>query len=186
MCGAEGITARRRRLRRFSSSASLPPVLAHASLATTDMAFTAFLGAAFLAGMIWLEQPNPKTGMAFGAATGLAIVCKFSTFAFFPAGVLALACYLVAGGSIAKRISEAARPRAASFGLAVGIACVVVWAVYRFSFGAPGGQGMPVPAPELFQGIRDVAEHNQHGHPGYLLGAYSRFGFWYFYPVRWR
>ena len=43
----------------------LPPVLAHASVATTDMAFTAFLGAAFLTGMIWLEQPTLKTGKAF-------------------------------------------------------------------------------------------------------------------------
>jgi 4-amino-4-deoxy-L-arabinose transferase-like glycosyltransferase len=147
------------------------------------MAFTAFLGAAFLTGMIWLEQPNLKTGMAFGAATGLAMVSKFSTFAFFPAGILALACYLIAGRFDWNRISQAVRPRAASFGSAVAVACLVVWAAYRFSFGAPGGHGIPVPAPELFQGIRDVAEHNQHGHPGYLLGAYSRFGFWYFYPV---
>ena len=161
----------------------LPPVLAHASLATTDMAFTAFLGAAFLTGTIWLEEPNLKTGAAFGAATGLAIVSKFSTLAFFPAGILALACYLFAARFDSKRIMQAVRPRAASFGLAVGVACALVWAVYRFSFGAPGGHGIPMPAPELFQGIRDVAEHNQHGHPGYLMGAYSRFGFWYFYPV---
>ena len=33
----------------------LPPVLAHAGLATTDMGLTAFLGAAFLAGVVWIE-----------------------------------------------------------------------------------------------------------------------------------
>ena len=33
----------------------LPPVLAHAGLATTDMALTAFLGAAFLSGLVWVE-----------------------------------------------------------------------------------------------------------------------------------
>ncbi len=46
----------------------LPPILAHAGLATTDMACTAFLGAAFLAGAIWMEEPSPRTGAIFGSA----------------------------------------------------------------------------------------------------------------------
>ena len=38
----------------------LPPVLAHAGLATTDMALTALLGAAFLTGLIWIEKPTVR------------------------------------------------------------------------------------------------------------------------------
>src|SRR3954452_415248 len=36
----------------------LPPVLAHAGLATTDMALTAWLSAAFLSAILWLERPG--------------------------------------------------------------------------------------------------------------------------------
>ena len=36
----------------------LPPILAHAGLATTDMACTAFLAAAFLAAVVWMEEPS--------------------------------------------------------------------------------------------------------------------------------
>src|SRR5579863_6716235 len=52
----------------------LPPVLGHAGLATTDMALTALLGAAFVAGYRWLENPTPANGALFGAATGLMIL----------------------------------------------------------------------------------------------------------------
>ena len=36
----------------------LPPILAHAGLATTDMALTATFGAAFLAMLLWVERPS--------------------------------------------------------------------------------------------------------------------------------
>jgi hypothetical protein len=72
----------------------LPPVLAHAGLATTDMALTAFTGTSFLAGWIWLERRTAVSAAAFGAAVGLAILSKFSFLAFFPAiVVLALTAY---------------------------------------------------------------------------------------------
>src|SRR5690242_13004853 len=72
----------------------LEPVLAHAGLATTDMALTAFLGAAFLTGVIWIERPSAATGAMFGAAAGLAVASKFSALPYFPAAAaLGLAFY---------------------------------------------------------------------------------------------
>ena len=155
----------------------LPPVLAHAGLATTDMALTAFLGAAFLTGLIWVERPTPGHAALFGASTGMAMLSKFSTLAFFPAGAgLALAWYFATERPKLGWLVGAARKRIPSLGLAVLIACLPIWAGYRFSFGK-------VPAPELFQGIQDVMRHNAEGHPGFLLGERSNTGFWYFYPV---
>jgi hypothetical protein len=155
----------------------LPPVLAHAGLATTDMALTAFLGAAFLTGLIWVERPTLGHAALFGASTGLAMLSKFSTLAFFPAGVgLALAWYFATERPKLGWLVNAARKRVPSLGLAVPIACLLIWAGYRFSFAK-------VPAPELFQGIQDVMRHNAEGHPGFLLGERSNTGFWYFYPV---
>jgi hypothetical protein len=155
----------------------LPPVLAHAGLATTDMALTAFLGAAFLSALIWVENPTRARAALFGVCTGLAMLSKFSTLVFFPAGVgLALAWYFVTERPKLGWLAGAARKRMPSLGLAVLVACLLIWTGYRFSFSK-------VPAPELFQGIQDVMRHNAEGHPSFLLGERSNMGFWYFYPV---
>jgi hypothetical protein len=150
----------------------LPPVLAHAGLATTDMALTAWLGAAFLTGLMWVEQPSLQRAACFGLATGLAVLSKFSSLAFFPAAAaLALAWYAIDKRPSPGALARAAAARLPSFCLAVAIGFLAVWAGYRFSLGP------------LFQGIRDVMKHNAGGHPSYLLGKRSLSGFWYFYPV---
>src|SRR5215831_9375635 len=65
---------------------SLPPVLAHAGLATTDMAVTAFLLCALYAFASWLREGNILFhGVLFGVTVGLAVLSKFSTFLFLPA-----------------------------------------------------------------------------------------------------
>ena len=60
---------------------------------------------------------------------------------------------------------------------------LLIWAGYRFSFGAPDFSSLRLPAPEVFSGIRAVMRHNSTGHPTYFLGQRSITGFWYFYPV---
>ncbi len=155
----------------------LPPVLAHGGLATTDMALTAFMGAAFLTGLIWLQKPSAANGVLFGVATALAILSKFSTLVFLPAAAAAaLAWYFAAERPGTAAVLRAVRPRLATFGLAVLTACLLIWAGYRFSFDK-------VPAPELWLGIREVIEHNAKGHAAYLLGQRSPDGFWDFFPV---
>jgi hypothetical protein len=150
----------------------LPPILAHASLATTDMALTAFLGAAFLTGLQWTERPTWKHGLLFGAATGLAAVSKFSSLVFFPAAAaLALAGYLFFQRPARAALISSVKERLPSFGLAVATGAIIVAAVYRFSLSA------------LFGGLRAVEAHNTEGHFAYLLGRRSTGGFWYFYPV---
>jgi hypothetical protein len=162
----------------------LPPVLAHAGLATTDMALTAFLGAAFLTGLVWIEQPTRVHAIWFGASTGLAVLSKFSCLAFLPASAaVALAWYLFSERPRIAWLARAVRERLPSFGLAVLVACLLIWAGYRFSFGRVEFAGMRLPAPELFRGIQQVIEHNALGHGGYLLGQRSQTGWWYFFEV---
>ena len=162
----------------------LPPVLAHAELATTDMALTAFLGAAFVSALAWLEQPSPLSGALFGACTGLAMLSKFSVVAFLPASfAVALIWFLLAERPTLAWLAAAVKRRLPSFGLAVLVGMVVIWAGYRLSFGAPDFTSLRLPAPEVFSGIRAVMRHNATGHPTYLLGMRNITGFWYFYPV---
>jgi 4-amino-4-deoxy-L-arabinose transferase-like glycosyltransferase len=150
----------------------LPPVLAHAGLATTDMAVTALLGAAYVAALGWVSSPTWRRGVLFGAATGLAAVAKFSSLVFFPAAIaLAFAGHLIFERLPLATLVHACKQRLPSFGLAVANGALVVAAAYRFSLSA------------FFAGIRAVAAHNAEGHPAYLLGRRSSGGFWYYYPV---
>jgi hypothetical protein len=161
----------------------LPPVLAHAGLATTDMALTAFLGAAFLAGREWLERPSPKSAAIFGVCGALAVASKFSSLAYFPAAAgLALIGYFAAGLAPAG-VMRAIRERLPSFGVAIGVALVIVWAAYRFSFGKVDFAPFPLPAPEFYKGIQEVIKHNNEGHLSYLFGKISPTGFQGFYFV---
>ncbi|MBZ5621557.1 MAG: glycosyltransferase family 39 protein [Acidobacteriia bacterium] len=162
----------------------LPPVLAHAGLATTDMAVAAFLGAAFLAALVWVERPTAFDAVLFGAATGLAALSKSSSLVFFPAIVIvALAWYCADERPGVRSVAVAVKQWIPTFGLAVITGFLLIWAGYRFSFGAVGFANLRLPAPEFYSGIQAVMQHNAEGHPTYLLGQRSHSGFWYFYPV---
>ena len=162
----------------------LPPVLAHAGLATTDMPLTAMLAASFVTGIMWLERPTTRRSALFGTCTGLAILSKFSVFAFLPAtAVAALLCYLVAVRPSLRNLLDDIRQRLLPFLIAVAVAIFVIWAGYRFSIGKSGFAGLTLPFPQLFDGIGEVLAHNTQGHHSYLFGRLSQFGWWYYYPV---
>jgi 4-amino-4-deoxy-L-arabinose transferase-like glycosyltransferase len=162
----------------------LEPVLAHAGVATTDMALTACLGAAFLSAVRWMEEPSNGRAALFGLCGGLAIVSKYSSLAFFPAAVLiALFWYRTLGWPKSEELRRALGRRLPGLALAAVIVCIVIVAAFRFSWGDSGIAGLKLPAAAFFRGVRGLAEHNTEGHPGYLLGQRSKTGFWYFYPV---
>jgi hypothetical protein len=147
-----------------------PPVLAHAGLATTDMALTATFGAAFLTGLVWLENPSWKWTTVLGIALAAGTLSKFSFLVYFPASA-AIAAVVYCVVERPAGIGALVRARLAPLGAALLLACLLIWAGYRFSFHG-------VPAPELFQGIDEVRQHNRAGNPSYLLGKYSDSGFW--------
>ena len=155
----------------------LPPVLAHAGLATTDMACTAFLGAAFLSACVLVEEPSPRRAALFGLCAGLAMLAKFSAPVFFVACVAAARFWYLAS----ERRRAAADRLGSSFlsllGLAALVASVVIWAGYRFSV-VHG-----VPAPEFWAGLGQLKGHVVSGDHAYVLGRLSDKGFWYFFPV---
>jgi hypothetical protein len=164
----------------------IPPVLAHAGFSTTDIGLSACLGAAFYSAIVWAERPSTRTALVFGAATSLSVLAKFSALAFLPACILiALLFYMAVERPGFQRLALLARERAPSFGIAVGAAIFVWWAGYLFSFGkVPGWNGgISVPAPEFWDGIGVVLRHNTLGHPAFLLGQVSLFGWWYYFPV---
>jgi len=153
------------------------PVLAHAGLATLDMALAATTAAALFAFTRWLEHPSLPRSLVLGAASAAALVTKFSAVVFLPAGAAAiLAVWWF------HRPTTAAWPTPKAVAWAVGAAAFVIWAVYGFSFG-PVTTGAAVPAPEFWRGLGEVLDHKRAGWEGYLLGHISTTGWWYFFPV---
>ncbi len=182
----------------------LPTILAHSAVATTDVPLTAMLGFALYAFVLWLREPNARTAALFGIATALAVCSKFSTFVFLPGCALPiLIMYHFAGKP---------KWRALFRTVAVAALCafLVTWAIYRFShqplakvtsvperaaakvFGGSSRMTklvdgiawlVPVPAPELFDGLRTVRNQNSEGTRQYFMGEVGTRGWWYFFFV---
>jgi len=53
-----------------------PTILAHAGLATTDMALTAFVSATLVASLYWTSKPDWRTSAILGLTLGLALLAN--------------------------------------------------------------------------------------------------------------
>lgn len=186
---------------------ALPPVLGHAGLATTDVAFLSTFALAMLTTVRWFEQPSLRRAVWMGLGIGVALSTKYSTLVFFPpCAAVTLALWF------ALRPRGTPIPwRAWLLGAAVVavLAPVVVWGAFRFDVGKlrdnpkaerviadcfpdEGSVGrrvfdwvaqQTVPAPDGVFGVLVLYSHTTLGHPAYALGRTSQQGFWYFYPL---
>ncbi len=163
---------------------TLPAVLAHAGLIATDMALACWTGAAGLVSLYWADRPDRNRSLIFGAVLGLAWISKFSALVFLPAAWVVMAGQAIAFRGLATKTdhqSHLSRLRAVA--TVLGVALLVVWAAYGFSFARVDFLHLRLPAPRFFLGLHAVWEHNRAGHPSYLLGRRSSEGFWYYFPV---
>jgi 4-amino-4-deoxy-L-arabinose transferase-like glycosyltransferase len=173
---------------------NLPPVLAHAGLATMDMAVAAGVLTALFTYTLWLEAGTWRRSVLFGMSLALALLCKFSSILLLPVGVAAITLLHP-------------RARQKRNWVWIPVAFVIVWGVYGFTFGPmtesvasdAAGQGgifakipqgllhavetLPVPAPAILDGLWQVHNHVDAGHTAFLLGRHSFHGWWYFFPV---
>jgi 4-amino-4-deoxy-L-arabinose transferase-like glycosyltransferase len=166
---------------------SLPPILGHAGVVTTDMAVAATLPLALLVFDAFLANPRWQRTLLLGGALGLGMLSKYSFLVFFPICAIVLL--------ILRRRFPFARMIVAGV-----IALLIVWVGYRFDVGpmvkshqfadawlngahlrALGD--IRVPAPLFWLGIVMLKAHNAGGHYAYLLGRYSDHGWWYYFPV---
>src|SRR6185312_10024192 len=166
-----------------------PQILAHAGFATNDLPLVATLVAALWTFTRWLDRPDARRTAVFAIAGAASIATKFSSLPFFAvAAVLIIAAWWAIP---AER--DGGEPRRMALGdlreparMAVAAAVIVgllVWAVYRFHTRMAWHGRIPLPAPELFTGIRALAAHNREGHTSYLLGHVSTHGWWWYWWV---
>jgi hypothetical protein len=108
------------------------------------------------------------------------MIAKYSLLVFLPAIWVAMyLCHWRGLRAVPGQLREHWRPAA----VAGAIACLVIWAGFRFSFGPPNFAHVSLPAPRFFDGLNDIRMHNQEGHSSYVLGERHHFGVWYFFPV---
>ncbi|HEX3578945.1 MAG TPA: glycosyltransferase family 39 protein [Thermoanaerobaculia bacterium] len=170
--------------------ASTPAVLAHAGLATTDMAVAAMLPAALYALTRFLAQPSTPRTIVLGIAIALGMLSKYSFLVYFPIAALIL-------------ILVRRRFPFLKLMIACVIAALLVWATFRFSFSTlqaadPRAAKMcaeafhapwlathiRLPAPDYINGFIEVELHNRHGHRAFLFGQMKDGrGWWYYFPV---
>ena len=163
---------------------TLPPILAHCGLATTDSSLCAMTAAAALASLYWADSPTRRRSIALGALTALAFCSKFSALLYLPAAWIAMmAVYLIGRRQNPMSLVREAWARRRPIALAAVALCLAIWAIYAFTFGRVDFLHLRLPAPRFFSGIHSVWLHSQRGHPAYLLGERSSTGFWYYFPT---
>jgi 4-amino-4-deoxy-L-arabinose transferase-like glycosyltransferase len=174
-----------------------PNLLAHTRLVTTDLAVTACSFIALYAFWRYLRRPTGwRLGLA-GLALGLALAAKLSALLLIPVmGVL----ILLESGRIAncrlriadrgERIAHRRRWafRSLSFAICrlsfvICVACLVIWALYRFEVRPWPGTGLPLPATTYLLNVRTLIGHAGRGHGAFLMGQVSTHGWWYYFPV---
>lgn len=158
-----------------------PNLVAHASVATTDMPLTLFLFLAFY--LLWEYACHPSLAILAGAggATGLALASKFSAISAVLSMGLVVAGYVAAGGAMplpwSRHAAMAGRPRrlrqaAATLCLLLAAAALVLLAVYF-------GQGFG----HWLSGLRWQVLRRGAGQPAYLLGEVSSEGWLSYFAV---
>lgn len=154
--------------------ANTPPVLAHAGLATTDLAAAATMTLALFLVQRWLEGPSAGRAAAVGAAAAVAFATKLSALAYLPLAAAALAAALAIAGraEAARRLGPAALLGQALIGAASLF--LVWWGLYGFAI-------HPYPLVEVVGGLVQLA--GMAGGANYFLGEIHPEGVWYFFPV---
>lgn len=176
-----------------------PPVLAHASLATTDVPLMALYTWSLICLLSFLERPTTLNAVLVGVSFALACLTKFTAILFYaPVAFLMLGVFWLR----LKRFPVPWRPLL----LAIVLVPLIIWAGYRFSIGpvyppgtytaskakllesaSPRQREMltqtSVPAHEFFRGLISVARNGATGRYSYLLGQTYTGGRLIFFPV---
>ncbi len=178
----------------LSLAAFCPNLIAHASLATTDLAGTAFGVLAVFALARWGDCPSHGRAAAAGAALGAALLTKLSAVVLAPLAMVAAAWVW--------RRSGAGRRTLLQLLVLLTAAWAVVSAGYGFrglavphhllQQGLAGGTVSPLartllgilPLPDAYlQGLAYVLGHASGSDLTYLLGRTSAEGSWFYFPV---
>ena len=163
-----------------------PNLMAHGRLATVDMALSLFTFVAAALFISMVERPRYATAIGVGLATAAAALSKTSGNILAPWFVLVLLIALAMG-----RVPEKKR-----LAICVGLALVSAFVFLEVFILAEGSEEyirgnfaelprLAVPFAEYLANLEAIRGWYSQGHdkPQFLLGEFSKRGWWYYYPV---
>jgi len=169
-----------------------PNILAHASVAGTDLGAACFITLALFALARFLRRPTlPRLAFA-GVTLGLAQGAKLSALLLLPVvGLLVLfglrrrrlLLLPIAHISHDASFRASVASRGISLALIFIIAGLTLWAIYGFEIGSVPGVPFPLPAASHSIPWLRLRQHMADGHSAFLLDQNSSQGWWYYFPV---
>jgi hypothetical protein len=161
-----------------------PNILAHGSLAATDMGATAFIFWAVWAFARYLQRPVKGRWWAAVLLLGLAQAAKLTALLLLPVlGAIALVDAWVKADK--NRIGALLR-RLLSYGGMVVAAALVVWALYLFEVRTlpdVAHGALPLPAASHIERLLRLQDNIAYGRESFLLGQNGMHGWWQYFPV---
>jgi hypothetical protein len=113
--------------------AALPPILAHAGLATTDMACAASFLAALFTFSLWLKNPDVFRSCILWSSLALAVLAKLSNLPFLSASIAVVFLMCVSGLIDKRRAMIRLRRWVTGFCTLMLVGFFSVWSLYWFS-----------------------------------------------------
>lgn len=153
---------------------TLPCMLGHAGLATTDVVFAAMALWVFMETQRWIEAPSIRRSLWLGAALGFAIGSKFSILVYWPAAlVLVLSAQALVDYRCGRPLHGFTSEHFARLVLwGFPPMLLVLGCIYRFHY------------EDLVQGLMDLYHDNKKGFTFHFMGHPPRAeGIWYFFPA---
>ncbi len=160
-----------------------PNILAHGSLATTDLGATAFIFWAVLAFAQYLRHPKLGRWLSAALFLGLAQGAKLTAALLIP--VLGLWGLLDILWNARFNRLRALGLRLLAYGSMLLASGVVLWALYGFEvrplFGIAGH--FPIPAASHMERWLRLRENLAYGREAFLLGQNRMHGWWQYFPI---
>lgn len=178
-----------------------PNILAHTTLATTDLGLAAAAGVAGYTLWLLLKRPFWVYVLLAGISFGLLQNTKFTAGLFVPLFAIVILIYF--GFWTWEAIKQRQQPNPQSpisnlfkkvllVALAYAvIAPLTLWASYGFQIGTLPADlptfsqlgGLTVPLSHHLEQLLDIGGRLEKTTPAFLLGEYSDHGWWYYFPV---
>ena len=171
-----------------------PNVIAHASLATTDVAFALAFVLTIAALIAYFERRSMPRSLVLATALGSALATKYSAVVFLPIVAILLALrwrdrrwttdFAFLGGSIVVAWAWHGWATAPLFA-GGGTGASLIRQAFEWT-----GQGSALaerishlPVPIMWRGVAAQAFLERAGQESFLFGQVSQDGWWYFFPV---
>jgi 4-amino-4-deoxy-L-arabinose transferase-like glycosyltransferase len=151
-----------------------PNIVAHASLATTDLCFMAAALAALAVLVHYIEAPSRRSCLLLGITSAVALAAKYSALGLFVVAAVAL---FATSGRRSKSYVRGAVDALALVTVLFGAALIFVWVLHGFAmapYGLPPIEDVSLPASIV--GIARQIHHQSLGEPAFLMGLHSTEG----------